>query len=419
MRLVFIFYVGYNYFGGSIMAKVPIKNEELHLESSIRDFLNPKHAFFKIDSGAKLMVKDGTYVYKNDIIMITSDKKSIHSSISGHVLGIKDMNYIKKGKQPSLVIENDFKENMRIRKSAQKFITKCSKKEFIEAIEDAGMYGSSNLIHALSSYEYDNIIINGIDSEPHFGSKYFYLCENVEEILETIDLISDLFEYESATLAIKNVDSTLVTKFMDVIGTYPNIQLRTLADEYPIGIDAYLKRTIGTEKSLVIDVKKIVDIYNILKKGTPISEKKITISGNAVSPKSVLNVKIGTLLSEAFLSNFDFSSKNVDVYINGLMRGKLSPTLRYVIDEDIDGVLVMEHDDDNVETECLNCGLCHKSCPVGLNPKYVRDHEGRVKHIYKEGCLECGLCDYVCPANRHLQEYMRSINYEKKEKNDL
>ena len=72
----------------------------------------------------------------------------------------------------------------------------------------------------------------------------------------------------------------------------------------------------------------------------------------------------------------------------------------------VEGVFITKKKN-NLELECQNCGLCHKSCPKSLNPKYVCDHEGRVKSEYKNSCLHCGLCDYVCPSNRCLSKYMR------------
>ena len=79
-----------------------------------------------------------------------------------------------------------------------------------------------------------------------------------------------------------------------------------------------------------MDVRKIVDVYEILKKNQPITEKIITISGDAVEPKECIKVKVGSLLSEVFINNFDFSYKSVDVFLNGLIHGKVINSLQYV-----------------------------------------------------------------------------------------
>lgn len=382
------------------------KDENVLLDSYIKNFLNPRYVFLPIEDGYKLKVKDNTYVYKNDIIMISSNKPSIHSPISGKVLGIKDMEYFKKGKRTSLVIENDFKENIRIKKSVKKYIKNYTRDNFMNILIDTSLTHKNKYIYEKFITPPKNMIINGIETDPYFGNKYFTIIEHIEEVLETADLISNIYSIDNIILAIRNTESEIVDKIYNLIGTYPNITLRLFNDGYALGINEYLSEVIGLKESLVLEVDELYDIYNVLKREVPVTEKLITISGEGVTPKKVLRVKRGTLLSEAFITNFDFTYKSVDVYINGMMMGNLVNSLKYVIDDDIEGLIILEKEDKQ-ETLCINCGLCHKNCPKDLYPKYVYDHKGRVKEDYRAGCLGCGLCNYVCPANRDLKKYMK------------
>lgn len=379
------------------------KNPAIMLEGSLREFLNPKYVFFPIEEGDKLRVKDNMYVYKNDILMLTADNIGVHSSVSGKVLGVKEMLY-HSGKKSSLVIENDFKENTKMRRSARKYIDSYTKQSFLDILEDTGLFQNGG--YSYQKFENcQNLLINTVDCEPYFGNRYFYTIENIDSILETVDLIGELFGIEKREIAIKNVESAIVSGFMDMLGTYPNISIRLLEDDYQNGLDEYLKKN-SNPGTLVLGVEEIVDIYNTLKKEMPITEKIITITGEAISPMSAVRVKKGTLLAEIFINNFDFTAKSVDVYLNGMMRGEIVDTLKYVVDDDLEGILVMEKGNIS-ESECINCGLCHKNCPMNLNPKYVRDHNGKVKSEYTEECLQCGLCNYVCPVHRELRKYMR------------
>ena len=377
------------------------------LNNNLKTYLNPKYVFLKIGKNTKLKVKDGSYVYKNDIVMINKNGYTVHSSVSGIVLGIKDVDYVN-GRYTSLVIENDFKENVRIRKSAKRNICDYSKEDVLSLFEDFSLNYSDKKLKEIFDQEYDTLIVNGLDKEIYFGNRYFTLRENSSSILETMDFLSMVFKYKKTILAISNTDSKIINSFMDIIGTYPNIELRLLQDEYPLGFNDYLQEHLGYTNSLILGVEKLVDIYNVLKKNQPITEKVITISGSGVEPKACINVKAGSLLSEVFINNFDFTIKNVEVYLNGLTLGKIINSLQYVIDEDVDGILIMKKEEKQ-EGECLNCGLCHKKCPKGLNPKYVADHQGKVRYEYKDGCLKCGLCNYVCPQNRDLLKYMEEV----------
>ena len=39
-------------------------------------------------------------------------------------------------------------------------------------------------------------------------------------------------------------------------------------------------------------------------------------------------------------------------------------------------------------------------CPVGLNPKYIKEH----KKADKSKCINCGLCSYICPSKINFKE---------------
>ena len=380
------------------------KNQDIKLDSFQRKFLNPKYVFIPVRKGNKLKVSDNSYVYKNDIILFDEHGKSIHSSISGKVLGVKDMLYINDEVIPSVVIENDFKENIRMRKSAKKYLSFYTKKAFEELLEDNSLYYKGKFIVDKFINEEDTLLINGVELEPYFGNNYFLLIENYNAILETIDLISDIYKFKKIILVMKNIDSEIIDKFINQMGTYPNIELRLVDDEYPLGLDRMLKRELKIDSCTTLSIEEIVWIYNVLKKQSPVCEKTITISGNAVKPRSAISVKIGSLLSEVFTNNFDFTEAMVDVYLNGMMHGKLVNTLKYVITSDIDGIIVNKKLPKNTE-KCMNCGMCARHCPEGLNPKYMKEHP-ELKEKYKDKCLKCGLCNYVCPSNIDLRKMM-------------
>ena len=382
------------------------KEHYLPLDSIIKTYFNPKYVFLPIYENTKLLVNDNKYVYKNDIVMTRENGEQVYSPVSGVVLGVRDMLYAT-GKYPSIVIENDFKESIKFSPSIKMRISDYTKSEFLKVLKETGLIYNDQFIYRKFN-KVTNILVNGVEREPYFGRKYFLLRDYVSDILETVDLISELFHVENAVIAIKNIDNDIISAFMNEMGTYPNIELRLINNDYPNGIDARLKEIVDMKDATVFDVEEIVNIYDCLKKRIVPQDKLITITGDAIDKHCVYNVRKGTILSEVFGGKFNFTEKSVDVYLNGIMTGKLIDTLQYVIDDNFEGIYITKKKE-RIEKECLNCGLCHKSCPKGLNPKYVRDHEGRVKPQYKETCLHCHLCDFVCPSNRHLSKYMGDL----------
>ena len=83
------------------------------------------------------------------------------------------------------------------------------------------------------------------------------------------------------------------------------------------------------------------------------------------------------------------------------MTGEKANINDVVISNNTIGVIIMDKTIDKA-SECNNCGLCYKICPVKVNPKRVMD----TKKISKN-CLDCGLCTYICPCHINLRKYLR------------
>lgn len=394
------------------MQEVTIKKDQnLKLKDSIKNFLNPKFVFIPIKEGFKVKVKDNEYIYKNDIVAMGKNGKIIYSCVSGRVLGIKQMTYYKDKNYQSVVIENDFKENTKTKKSAKLFINEYTKPEILGLLNDTSVFYKGEYLVDKVDKKSDLIVINGVEIEPYFGNKYFLLKENIDVLLETADILGTVMEAKEIYVVLKNTDDELISLITNILGTYPNISLKLVSDAYPNGFKEVLKNKLKIEDAVFFDVQEVLSIYHILKRERPVTEQLITITGDGVEPNMVLRVKTGTLLSEIFINNFDFTTGGVEVYLNGSLHGDLVKSFKYVVDSNIDGIFVSKKTS-KTEEACLSCGLCSKSCPMGLNPKYVYDHKGNVKPSYKENCIGCGLCNYLCPANRDLRSSMRKNKEE-------
>ena len=130
------------------------------------------------------------------------------------------------------------------------------------------------------------------------------------------------------------------------------------------------------------------------------TKKYITISGLGVKKPKVINVKLGTLVSDVLKKVELKNDQEYKIIINGLMKGKYLNISKMIVTNDLESIFLMPKDNYLVQP-CLNCGLCYECCPRNLNPKYLKNLP-KIPKEYLERCNGCNLCSYVCPAKINL-----------------
>jgi electron transport complex protein RnfC len=377
---------------------VSIKNNN-HIDTNVVNYLNPDYIYIPIIKGYTLSVESNSVINKEDVLLHSNDL-FIYSPISGTVLGKSSSMLIDNKPTDCIVIENDFKEHVENKKFANKYINEYSKTAMIEQIKKLnGCSKDFNII-------FKHILVSGIDPDPYENTSSLIINKYDSKILETIDALSTVFQPKSTILAINNSDSLNVINLNNNIGTYPNIKLKLMSDIYPIGFkdilikNIYNKREIA-EGILYLTVEDIYNIYNVLKRNKPITEKLITVAGNAIEYPFVINVKIGTSIADIIKNNCKIINDKYFCIVNGLIAGTTLNSLNGVVTFDTRSIFLNTACDD-LEKKCINCGLCNTKCPVGLNPKYLREHKSKDR----SKCINCGLCTYICPSKINFKKYL-------------
>ena len=234
----------------------------------------------------------------------------------------------------------------------------------------------------------------------------YILNKYPKEILEMTDILSKVFEIEHSMIIIKNNQNRNIEKYLNKIGTYPNIGLCFIDDKYLLGNSFFLLEYLELPErdSFVIDVKTMVNMYEAIKYDHFPSETFISISGPVLNKNQVLKVKIGASLKEIIDNNVKVKSNDVQYVLNGLMTGHGCDINNVVITNQTIGVVVIPNETTE-ELPCSSCGLCYRICPVKVNPKKVMD-----KKIISKNCIDCGLCSYICPCHINLRKFLRSEN---------
>lgn len=379
------------------------ESKNIAIDSNVINFLNPDYIYLPIEEGFAINVKSNADIYKEDVLL-KSERKLIYSPISGKVLGKTSSMNANDEAISCVVVENDFREKLKKKKSTEKYINEYTLDNALELIRK---------YNACDRHINPNariLLINGIDSDP-FEKTYSHIIDSYSsKILEAIDALSIILGVETTILAINNHDTNNVINLSNNIGTYPNITLKLVPDIYPLSFQDILIKNILSKKQIslgvnYLTVEDVYNIYNVLKRKKPITEKLVTISGNAIESPVVVNVKIGTSLADLIKNCCHIINKNYYVVINGLIAGKTLKSLNNIITSNTRSIFLNTLDK-TPEKNCINCGLCNKKCPVGLNPKYIREH----KNADHSKCINCGLCSYICPSAINFKPYLGGQN---------
>lgn len=382
------------------MNMVTIKEDkDINISSKIKNFLNPDYVYIPIPNNYKICVNTNDNIYKEDILL-SSNIDNIYSPVSGKIIGESNNLTIFNKNVKCLVIENNYEEKLRNNRPATKYINKYDKDEFL------GLITKYKACEEDFTSKYKNLLINGIDPDPYEKTRSFIIDAYSDKLLETIDAIRTIFKINNTYLCINNNDTNNVINLSSNIGTYPNIKLKLMPDIYPLGFreilikNALSKREIN-DGVLVINIEDIYNIYNVLKRKKPISEKLVTISGNVIEQPLVVNAKIGTSMADLIKNTCKVTDDKYYVIVNGLISGITLNSLNSIYTNDIRSIF-LNTKDESVESECINCGLCNEKCPMHLNPKYLITH----KKADKSKCIHCGLCTYLCPAKINFKKHL-------------
>lgn len=400
------------------------------LNEKIVSYSKPKKIYIPLicqnDTNITVLVKNGDYVHKGDVIARRKGalKIPIHASVSGTVKAIEEKPYLNGQNVKCVVIENDFKEKRAKVVKVKRHINNYSKEEFINKIRDAGIVGLGGAgFPTFAKYDTDakinTLIVNAVECEPYLTADYKLIQEKCEEILEAIDAVLEINGIHEAIIAINRNDTKTKEIINTFIGTYLKIKMVEVPEVYPMGWERTLIKQIKgvtykklpSEKGIIVNnVSTIYAIYEALKYDKPLIERVITFTGEKLNkPQNVL-VKIGTPIKEVINSLGGYKEgEDICLVAGGPMMGCAVESDELVASPTLNGVLVLEKNENEKATECLRCSKCVEACPVKLAPVLIKDSlkdPDNLKYLKPERCIECGLCSYICPAKIKLRDYV-------------
>jgi len=281
----------------------------------------------------------------------------------------------------------------------------------------------------------ETVILNGIECEPFLTNDHRLMLEHSQEIILGMHIIMHMVGAKQGIIAIEDNKTDAIAMMQQTLHTHINqnaelhhqIQVTSLPTRYPQGgekqlIEALTGKQIPAGKLpmhigvLCQNIGTTKAIHDAIILGHPLTERTITVSGDAVPKPANLHVRIGTpmrfIYAQRGLENFD----GIQILHGGPMMGERMRHADIPVIKSTTGLLAFSQaffsPAHQVEEPCIRCGHCSQACPISLVPNLLADH-CRNDQLEKAAdyqlfdCIECGACSYVCPSHIPLVHYFR------------
>jgi len=278
----------------------------------------------------------------------------------------------------------------------------------------------------------DLLILNGAECEPYITCDAMLMQEHPRRIIDGLLIMRHALQAKRCIIAVEDNKKVAHTVLVNALQEHEAefievVQIPTL---YPTGGEKQLIKVLtGREvpsHGLPIDIGMVVHnvataaaVNDAIHDGTPLIERIVTVTGEAVERPRNLNVRIGTPFS-TLLESADWREDATDeVLMGGPMMGFAIPDLNVPVIKTTNCLLARPLGQPHRQPAmpCIRCGQCAAVCPALLLPQqlywyaHARNFD-RVQDYHLFDCIECGCCAYVCPSHIPLVQFYRFAKTE-------
>jgi electron transport complex protein RnfC len=417
----------------------PPEHKELAEHSSIANAKAPAQVIIQlsqhIGAPCECIVEIGQQVKMGEVVGNPTGFVSapVHASVSGKVIAIGDFPAPNGRMIPSVVIENDGKDEWTALQDNPDYMN-LSPDELKEKIKNAGIVGlggatfpSHVKLSPPKEKPIDAVMINGAECEPYLTADHRLMVEQPSDVVEGLKIVMKVLGVEKGYIGIESNKPDAIEKMTQAVANEGNISVHTLQVKYPQGAEKMLIKSILDREvpagGLPMDIGVVVHnvgtalaIYEACRYGKPIVERIVTVTGKGIKEPRNLRARVGTPVSQLIEACGGFTDDGpVKVIIGGPMMGFAQYSLEVPVTKGTSGVVAMtpeEYEPSESYGPCIRCGRCIDICPMGLMPSMLSIYSE--KGFYEEckdynlfDCFECGSCTFVCPSKRPIVQFVR------------
>lgn len=365
----------------------------------------------------------------------------IHASVSGTVKVVEPRPYSMGGNMMSVVIENDFQNELSEEVKAPADPDALTAEEMVEAIKNAGIVGMGGATfptHAKISSaigKVDTVIINGAECEPYITGDHRTMLERPEEIIGGATYLAKMFGVDKVVIGVEDNKQNGIDAMNKVIAEKKApVVVEPLRCRYPQGGEKQLCQAITGKQvppgglpaaigCAVFNINTTCAVFRAITQGMPVVNKIVTVSGSGVVEPKNLECPIGTPFSCLFDACGGLNDKTYKLIAGGPMMGMAQYTADVSVGKGTGAVLAFcENEEQTVEhPQCIRCGKCVAACPMHLEPLFMYQYASKnmldeLNDAHIMDCMECGACAYVCPARVHLTHMFKTGKQKLKDK---
>ena len=400
----------------------PVEGKEPTEHKALVRFPAPKTAVFPLSmhlgAPATACVNVGDYVKVGQKIGEQAGFISapIHSSISGTVIAIEDRPHATRGTCPSIVVENDFRDELHESVQPNKSLEELTPAEIIDIVKNAGIVGMGGAgfptyVKLNPGKPIDAVLVNACECEPMLTADHRMLLEYADDIIFGLQAEMKTVAAPKGIIVIEENKPDAIALLREKTAGIEGIEVLEVSTQYPQGGEKMLiKRAMGRSVpsgklpadvgACVSNVSTVKAIADAIKTGMPLVERITTVTGKYIPNPGNFIVKIGTPASELVAACGGVSSADALIKAGGPMMGFPQTTLDTPIMKGSNGIIAIDNDVTEPQ-ECIKCGRCVDVCPMELKPLYfakLATDPAALKQYNIMDCMECRCCEYICSS---------------------